>query len=95
MNKYGDDFAINFNLWYSTCDISTCEERCKLMKEKISDRRRRQLAVKDVRLRGHWVNAYLKHIFFAGMTTGQRSESINSFFYGFVNTNTKLVEFVH
>ena len=29
------------------------------------------------------------------MTTSQRSESINSFFDGFVNANTKLVEFVH
>ena len=28
------------------------------------------------------------------MTTSQRSESINSFFDGFVNANTKLVEFV-
>ena len=26
MNKYGDDFAIDFNLWYSSHDISTCEE---------------------------------------------------------------------
>ena len=29
------------------------------------------------------------------MTTSQTSESINSFFDGFVNANTKLVEFVH
>ena len=29
------------------------------------------------------------------MTTRQRSESINSFFDGFVNANTKIVEFVH
>ena len=47
------------------------------------------------RLRGYWVNAYLKDIFCAEMTTSQRSESINSFFDGFVNVNTKLVEFVH
>ena len=46
-------------------------------------------------LRGHWVNAYLKDVFCAGMTTSQRSESINSFFDGFVNAYTKLVEFVH
>ena len=47
------------------------------------------------RLRRHWVNAYLKDVFCAGMTTSQRSESINSFFDGFVNANTKLVKFVH
>jgi len=29
------------------------------------------------------------------MTIGQMSESINSFFDGFLNANTKLVEFVH
>ena len=47
------------------------------------------------KLRGHWVNAYLKDIFCAWMTTSQRSESLNFFFNGFVNENTKLVEFVH
>ena len=47
------------------------------------------------RLHEHWVNAYLNDIFCAGMTTSQRSESINSFFDGFVNANTKLVELVH
>jgi len=47
------------------------------------------------RLRGYWVNAYLKDIFCAGMITSQRSESIKFFFDGFVNANTKLVEFVH
>ena len=29
------------------------------------------------------------------MITSQRSESINFFFDGFVNANTKLVEFIH
>ena len=51
--------------------------------------------VKMYKLRKHWVNAYQKDIFYTGMTTSQRSESINSFFDGFVNANTKLVEFVH
>ena len=51
--------------------------------------------LKMYRLRGYWVNAYLKDTFCAGMTTSQRFDSINSFFDGFVNANTKLVEFVH
>ncbi|XP_020243517.1 protein FAR1-RELATED SEQUENCE 5-like [Asparagus officinalis] len=46
------------------------------------------------RLHAHWVDAYLKDIFWAGMTTSQRSESINAFFDGYVNTNTRLVDFV-
>ena len=51
--------------------------------------------VKIYKLHTHWVDAYLNDIFCAEMTTSQRSESINSFFNGFVNANTKLVEFVH
>ena len=50
--------------------------------------------LKMYRLHGHWVNAYLKDIFYAGMINSQRFESINSFFDDFVNVNTKLVEFI-
>ncbi|KAL7584490.1 protein FAR1-RELATED SEQUENCE 5-like [Lactuca sativa] len=44
--------------------------------------------------RKHWVKAYLKDVFFADMTTSGRSESIHSFFDGFVNSKTMLNEFV-
>uniref|UniRef100_A0A7N0UW14 SWIM-type domain-containing protein n=1 Tax=Kalanchoe fedtschenkoi TaxID=63787 RepID=A0A7N0UW14_KALFE len=44
--------------------------------------------------RHHWVKCYLKDTFFAGMTTSGRSESIHSFFDGYVNGNTPLSEFV-
>ncbi|XP_021721329.1 protein FAR-RED IMPAIRED RESPONSE 1-like [Chenopodium quinoa] len=40
-----------------------------------------------------WVPAYMRDYFWAGMKTTQRVESINSFFDGFVNRNTKLFEF--
>ncbi|GKC59106.1 FAR1-related sequence 5-like protein, partial [Tanacetum coccineum] len=46
------------------------------------------------KLRHHWVKAYLKDTFFAGMTTSGKSESIHSFFDGFVNAKTMLNEFV-
>ena len=49
--------------------------------------------VKIYRLHIHWVNAYLKNIFWAVMTTSLRSKSINSLFNGFVNTHTKRVKF--
>ncbi|KAL4568104.1 hypothetical protein LXL04_023705 [Taraxacum kok-saghyz] len=42
----------------------------------------------------HWVTTYLKDIFWAGMTTSGRSESIHSFFDGFINSRTMLNEFV-
>ncbi|KAK2972450.1 hypothetical protein RJ640_003876, partial [Escallonia rubra] len=45
-------------------------------------------------LRAHWAKSFLKDTFFAGMTTSGRSESIHSFFDGYVNSNTMLNEFV-
>jgi dTDP-4-dehydrorhamnose reductase len=43
--------------------------------------------------RAFWVPAYLKSVFWAGMTTTQRSESMNSFFDGYVYSSTSLKEF--
>ena len=34
MNKYGKDFVSDFYLWYTSRDISTCEERKRLMNKK-------------------------------------------------------------
>ncbi|KAH7685553.1 FHY3/FAR1 family protein [Dioscorea alata] len=45
-------------------------------------------------IQSKWVSLYWQDIFTAGMTTTQRSESINSFFDGFVNAQTPLDEFV-
>ncbi|XP_062152243.1 protein FAR-RED IMPAIRED RESPONSE 1-like [Alnus glutinosa] len=44
--------------------------------------------------RTFWVPAYLKDVFWAGMTTTQRSESMNAFFDGYVHSSTSLKEFV-
>ncbi|KAH9704409.1 protein FAR1-RELATED SEQUENCE [Citrus sinensis] len=41
-----------------------------------------------------WVPCYLKGYFWAGMSTTQRSESMNAFFDGFVNSKTNLKQFV-
>lgn len=40
-----------------------------------------------------WVPAYFKDVFTAGMSSSQRSESINSFFDGYVHAMTPLNEF--
>ncbi|KAL6562536.1 hypothetical protein OROGR_003543 [Orobanche gracilis] len=44
--------------------------------------------------RHRWVPCFVKDCFWAGMSTTQRSESMNSFFDGYVNSKTTLKEFV-
>ncbi|XP_042492278.1 protein FAR1-RELATED SEQUENCE 6-like [Macadamia integrifolia] len=50
-----------------------------------------QMLYKD---RERWVPAYSKDVFLAGMSTTQRNESMHAFFYGFVNRQTSLKEFL-
>ncbi|GLT62426.1 hypothetical protein SLA2020_350650 [Shorea laevis] len=44
--------------------------------------------------RTHWIPAYLKDTFWAGMRTTQRSESMNAFFDNYVHSRSTLKEFV-
>ncbi|XP_035548752.1 protein FAR1-RELATED SEQUENCE 5-like [Juglans regia] len=44
--------------------------------------------------RHHWVPVFLKEHFWAGMSTTQRSESMNAFFDDYVHARTNLKEFV-
>nr|GEW35750.1 protein FAR-RED impaired response 1-like [Tanacetum cinerariifolium] len=44
--------------------------------------------------RKRWVPVYVKEIFWAGMSTTQRSESMNAFFDGYVNSKRSLRQFV-
>ncbi|XP_022846289.1 protein FAR1-RELATED SEQUENCE 1-like [Olea europaea var. sylvestris] len=44
--------------------------------------------------RGRWVPCYLNTTFSAGMSTTQRSESMNTFFDGYMNSKTSLKQFV-
>ncbi|XP_028079454.1 protein FAR-RED IMPAIRED RESPONSE 1-like [Camellia sinensis] len=44
--------------------------------------------------RHRWIPAYVKDIFWAGMSTTQRSESMNAVFDGYVNSKTTLKQFV-
>ncbi|XP_022883643.1 protein FAR1-RELATED SEQUENCE 5-like [Olea europaea var. sylvestris] len=44
--------------------------------------------------RGCWVPCFLKSSFWAGMSTTQRSESMNAFFDGYVHSKTSLKQFV-
>jgi hypothetical protein len=45
-------------------------------------------------IRAKWIPAYVRHDFCAGMSTTQRSESINKFFKDFLNSSTPLSKFV-
>ena len=42
-----------------------------------------------------WIPAYLRRSFCAGMSTTQRSESMNKFFKGYVRSSTMISDFVH
>ena len=44
--------------------------------------------------RHRWVPSYLKDIFWAGMSSTQRSESMDAFFDGYVTSSTTLKQFV-
>ncbi|XP_040989059.1 protein FAR1-RELATED SEQUENCE 5-like [Juglans microcarpa x Juglans regia] len=44
--------------------------------------------------RTYWAPVFLKEVFWAGMSTTQRSESMNAFFDGYVHARTNLKEFV-
>ncbi|KAL2498628.1 Protein FAR1-RELATED SEQUENCE 5 [Abeliophyllum distichum] len=46
------------------------------------------------RERSRWVPCYLRTSFWAGMSTTQRSESMNAFFDGYVHSKTTLKQFV-
>ena len=43
--------------------------------------------------RHHWVPAFVKDMFWAGMSTTQRSESMNAFFDKYINKKTTLKQF--
>lgn len=88
-----DDFDDTFTRWVKNQNIEDFESKWVELKEKYNIEDDSWLA-KMYNLRHHWVKAYLKDTFFAGMTTSGRSESIHSFFDGFVHSKTMLNEFV-
>uniref|UniRef100_A0A7N0VE28 SWIM-type domain-containing protein n=1 Tax=Kalanchoe fedtschenkoi TaxID=63787 RepID=A0A7N0VE28_KALFE len=87
------DFADTFYIWIKSKSPKEFEEGWKILNEKykIGEKGWLPTMYKD---RRYWVKCYLKNTFFAGMTTSGRSESIHSFFDGYVNATTPLNEFV-
>ncbi|XP_077240724.1 protein FAR1-RELATED SEQUENCE 5-like [Tasmannia lanceolata] len=87
------EFPKDYNRWYGTSDINECQMEWGRLVDKYKIDEKDWLA-KMWELRTHWVPAYWRDTFTAGMTSSQRSESMNAFFVGFVNQKTSLHDFV-
>ncbi|XP_020262557.1 protein FAR1-RELATED SEQUENCE 5-like [Asparagus officinalis] len=95
VSRYGEQFQRYWGLWCNSSSIEQCEGYWVEMKEKFDINEEGEGWLQTVyKCREHWVPCYLKDTFFAGMRSSQRSESINAFFDGYVNSQTQLHEFV-
>ncbi|XP_020267021.1 protein FAR1-RELATED SEQUENCE 5-like [Asparagus officinalis] len=95
VSRYGEQFQRYWGLWCNSSSIEQCEGYWVEMKEKFDINEEGEGWLQTVyKCREHWVPCYLKDTFFAGMRSNQRSESINAFFDGYVNSQTQLHEFV-
>ncbi|XP_020257250.1 protein FAR1-RELATED SEQUENCE 5-like [Asparagus officinalis] len=92
---HGEEFANYFNRWWHSKTVETCIQQWDELKEKFNIEENEEGWLQTMyRNRTHWVPCYLKDTFFAGMTSSQRSESINAFFDTYVNSQTLLPDFV-
>ncbi|XP_061359450.1 protein FAR1-RELATED SEQUENCE 5-like [Gastrolobium bilobum] len=91
--QFKDSFDVDFHAWYKSRSIDEFEDKWEALRTKYDIKASSWLA-NMYASRNHWAKAYLKDTFFVGMTTSGRSESINAFFDGYVNSNTMLNDFV-
>ncbi|KAJ0679329.1 putative transcription factor FAR family [Helianthus annuus] len=87
------DFQELHKQWVKSNTVEEFETRWELLREKYNFESGDWIT-EMYNQRKYWAKAYLKDCFFAGMTSSGRSESIHSFFDGFVNSKTMLNEFV-
>uniref|UniRef100_A0A7N0UAD6 MULE transposase domain-containing protein n=1 Tax=Kalanchoe fedtschenkoi TaxID=63787 RepID=A0A7N0UAD6_KALFE len=87
------DFADSYYQWMKSKSPKEFEEGWEILNRKyeIGEKGCFPSMYKD---REYLVKCYLKNIFFVGMTTSGRSESIHLIFDGYVNSTTPLNEFV-
>ncbi|XP_077228322.1 protein FAR1-RELATED SEQUENCE 5-like [Tasmannia lanceolata] len=93
MREEDSDFAKAYHHWFYRKHKIDSEREWRTLVENFKIEERSWLS-KMWDLRSHWVPAYFRDTFTAGMTSSSRSESINAFFDGFVNQSTTLQEFV-
>ncbi|XP_023763920.2 protein FAR1-RELATED SEQUENCE 5-like [Lactuca sativa] len=87
------DFQETHKQWVNSDTIEQFEATWEVMRSKY-ELENNSWITDMYNQRIHWAKPFLKDTFFAGMTTTGRSESINSFFDGYVNSRTMLNEFV-
>ncbi|XP_028113810.1 protein FAR1-RELATED SEQUENCE 5-like [Camellia sinensis] len=96
LRRYSQYEAIKFALQNAVYDSFTkdeFDEEWQMMIQKFSLHDNEWLAILYGE-RHRWIPAYVKDIFWAGMSTTQRSKSMNAFFNGYVNSKTTLKQFV-
>ncbi|KAL4588724.1 hypothetical protein LXL04_001619 [Taraxacum kok-saghyz] len=81
------DFQESYRKWVKSDTVEEFEAAWEFMRGKYNIDNKHWIT-EMFNQRKHWVKAYLKDAFFAGMTTSGRNESIHSFFDGFVNSKT-------
>ncbi|XP_071735706.1 protein FAR1-RELATED SEQUENCE 5-like [Rutidosis leptorrhynchoides] len=87
------DFKDMYNKYVKSHTVEEFENRWKVIRDKYD--LGSHFWLNDMyNQRTLWGKVFLKDCFFAGMTTSGRSESIHSFFDGYVTSNTMLNEFV-
>ncbi|XP_047337802.1 protein FAR1-RELATED SEQUENCE 5-like [Impatiens glandulifera] len=81
------------NIVYNSITIEQCERNWMKMIEEFELEDNDWLNSLHVQ-RSKWIPVYVKCHFWAGMSTSQRSESMNAFFDDFVHSKTSLKQFV-
>ncbi|GKC41070.1 FAR1-related sequence 5-like protein [Tanacetum coccineum] len=87
------DFQEAFKQWVRSDIVEDFESQWVVLRDKYNLKTSNWM-MEMYKQRKFWVSAFFKDIFLAGMTTSGRSESIHSFFDGFMNSKTMLNEFV-
>ncbi|CAH8386809.1 unnamed protein product [Eruca vesicaria subsp. sativa] len=87
--SFESDFHKSVNLTDSVEDFESCWFSL-LDKYELRDHEWLQALYSD---RRQWVPVYLRDTFFAEMSSTQRSDSINSYFDGYINASTNLSQF--
>ncbi|KAG6480028.1 hypothetical protein ZIOFF_063505 [Zingiber officinale] len=81
------------NIVYNSLTVDECDERWMTMIEHFNLENNDWLK-SLYEQRNKWIPVYVKDKFWAGMSTSQRSESMNAFFDEYVHSKTSLKQFV-